>query len=269
MIFGHLISASENLNLALQSDFRDNYFEGTQDGMWFSIIVMSTVGFGDIVPRTSPGRFLTILWIFLSIALTTILAAIITANFGNLVLVPNRAVESITSPSDLAPYRVGTALQYAQDKLLQHNPNMTVIKFPQNTQQDMLRALLNGTIDVAVDRFEAIQYYNAVDDEFAGRLLPIGPVFNQAPVSFGVRRGPGGEAHPLLRLLSLAVADATRGQWEEASTRSTLWFGDPTTISTEDPALPELERVSVCCPYLHTRVRHPPVPISVAVIPRG
>ena len=170
VIFGHFVAAVENMRLAPKTDFRDNYFEGTQDGMWFSIVVMSTVGFGDIVPRTSIGRFLSIVWIFLSIALTTIFAAIITDNFGNLVLVPTREIESLSSPNGLAPYRVGVALQYAQDKLLQYLPNITLVNFPQNTrgQIDMLRCLLNGTIDVAVDRYEMIQFYNIMVDEFAG-----------------------------------------------------------------------------------------------------
>jgi hypothetical protein len=46
MIFGHFIALAENVFARLNDDeidIRDNYFEGTQDGMWFSLVVMSTV----------------------------------------------------------------------------------------------------------------------------------------------------------------------------------------------------------------------------------
>jgi ABC-type amino acid transport substrate-binding protein len=245
MVFGHLIAAVENLKLSKQEDFRDNYFEGTQDGMWFSIVVMSTVGFGDLVPRTTPGRFLAILWIFLSIALMAILFAIITANFSNLVLVPTRAVDGISSPYDLAPFTVGTALQYAQQKLVQRMPNMTLVKFAQNTQPDVFNSLLNNSIEVAVDRYEAIQYYNTLDETFKNKLKPVGMVFNQEGVGFGVKRMNATTPHPLLHLLSLAVADATRGNWQQAESTSILWFGDPTAATAEDPTVPDLEQAAV------------------------
>ena len=245
MVFGHLIAAVENLKLSNQEDFRNNYFEGTQDGMWFSIVVMSTVGFGDLVPRTTPGRFLAILWIFLSIALMAILFAIITANFSTLVLVPSRAVDSISSPYDLAPFKVGTALSYAQQKLLQRMPNMTLIKFAQNTQPAVFESLLNNSIDVAVDRYEAIQYYNTIDPTFKNTLKPVGMVFNQEGVGFGVKRLNATTPHPLLHLLSLAVADATRGNWVQASQTVTLWFGDAADVSTTDPTIPALEQAAV------------------------
>jgi hypothetical protein len=35
------------------------------------------------------------------------------------------------------------------------------MKFPTNAQPEVLRALLNGAVDVAVERPETIQYYNS------------------------------------------------------------------------------------------------------------
>jgi hypothetical protein len=36
-----------------------------------------------------------------------------------------------------------------------------VVKFPTNAQPAVLRAMLNGDVDVAVERPETIQYYNS------------------------------------------------------------------------------------------------------------
>ncbi len=106
MVFGHCIALAERLFSTLNDescDIRNNYFEGTQDGMWFSLVVMSTVspvptsarashhlhrllarpktairpasparvspgrqvGFGDVVPRSFLGRALATAWMFL------------------------------------------------------------------------------------------------------------------------------------------------------------------------------------------------------------
>ena len=44
IIFGHLISGAENISRTSteEGQFRNSYFEGTQDGMWYSTVIMST-----------------------------------------------------------------------------------------------------------------------------------------------------------------------------------------------------------------------------------
>ena len=43
----------------------------------------------------------------------------------------------------------------------QELPGINVMKFPTNAQPEVLRSLLNGVVDVAVERPETIQYYNS------------------------------------------------------------------------------------------------------------
>ena len=83
-----------------------------------------------------------------------------------------------------------------------------------------------------------------------------------------MRRGPGGAAHPLLQLLSLAVGDATRGQWDAAAASATLWFGDPASVSSSDPALPALEHAAVR-PNRGPLPHLPPLPTSPGQPARG
>eukprot|EP00292_Cryptomonas_paramecium_P034456 CAMPEP_0113717404 /NCGR_PEP_ID=MMETSP0038_2-20120614/34505_1 /TAXON_ID=2898 /ORGANISM="Cryptomonas paramecium" /LENGTH=437 /DNA_ID=CAMNT_0000645191 /DNA_START=543 /DNA_END=1853 /DNA_ORIENTATION=+ /assembly_acc=CAM_ASM_000170 len=247
MIFGHLIAFAENLHLASKQDFRDNYLEGTQDGMWFSVVTMSTVGFGDLVPRTSVGRFLAIVWIFVSIILMAIFYAIVAAEFSNLVLVPERPIYSVNGPNDLTPYKVVTARAFAQDRLLQRQPNMTLTKFPQHAQAETIRAVLNDTFDAVVDQQEILRYYNLVTPEFQGTIRSVGAIFNQVGVAFGMPRTNATTPHPLHHLISLSVSDVTRRDpdWQQAAKIAEKWFGVVSTADTSDPDAMTLESEAV------------------------
>lgn len=48
---------------------------GFLDALFFSTVTISTVGFGDLVPRTALGRAFTILYIFVGIGLFVVTAA--------------------------------------------------------------------------------------------------------------------------------------------------------------------------------------------------
>ncbi len=52
-------------------------------------------------------------------------------------------------------------LWYEEFVVKQALPGINVMKFPTNAQPEVLRALLNGAVDVAVERPETIQYYNS------------------------------------------------------------------------------------------------------------
>ena len=233
MVFGHIFAAAERSGLhgATDVQIRSNFFEGSQDGMWYAFVLMSTVGLGDIVPRTFAGRFLSVAWMFTSIALTSMLYAIVATNFSNLQLIPSTNIV-ITSPADLAPYRIGTALSSAANILPTFAAGVRVTEFPSNTQADVFRCLLNGSIDVAVERPETIDYFNRLVPEFQGRLNPVGPVFFPEGVAFAVQRPSPATPHPLLHLLTLAVAQATRTDYADFEAIYGRWFGADSAPAT-------------------------------------
>ena len=226
MAFGHIFAAAERSALDNASDVqvRSNFFEGSQDGMWYAFVLMSTVGLGDIAPRTFAGRLLSVAWMFTSIALTSMLYAIVATNFSNLQLIPSTDI-AVASAADLAPYSLGTALSSAANILPTLAPGARVTAFPANTQADVFRALLNGSIDVAVERPETVDYFNRRVPEFQGRLLPVGPVFAPEGVAFAVKRPSPAVPHPLLHLLTLAVAEATRTDYAAFEEIYARWFG--------------------------------------------
>ena len=149
-IFGHLVIAAESLIPG--QNYRTGYFESTQDGMWFGLIVMSTVGFGEVFPKTLLGRFTTVLWMFVSISLMGMLLAVITNHFLRLQLVPDDPSYSIGGLSDLYSFTVVTASSYAYSVVMSNSPGTNVTLLPATAQAEVFRSVLNGTYQVLTER---------------------------------------------------------------------------------------------------------------------
>lgn len=57
----------------------EGYVKGVGEGVWWSIVTMSTVGYGDLVPKTAIGRVLGVIVIFAGIVVFGIAVASLTA----------------------------------------------------------------------------------------------------------------------------------------------------------------------------------------------
>jgi len=84
--------------------FPKNYFRGVLNGMWFSIVTFSTVGYGDLVVKSHFGRVLSGFWIVCSMIIASSLTATIATAF-TLNQLKNSAIESA---SDLLNKKVAT-----------------------------------------------------------------------------------------------------------------------------------------------------------------
>ena len=80
IIFGTLIWFIERWT---NSEFSKN-FHGILTGLWFGLVTMTTVGYGDIAPKSSIGKLLTVAWMMIGVVLTAILTSTITTIFGDM-----------------------------------------------------------------------------------------------------------------------------------------------------------------------------------------
>lgn len=85
-----------------QAEFRPELWRGLGDGFWLSAVTMTTVGYGDIAPRTFAGRIIALVWMFTAILIISTFTGMIASS-----LTADRLSLSIEKPSDLA--RVVTA----------------------------------------------------------------------------------------------------------------------------------------------------------------
>ena len=74
IIFGVLIWFIERWK---NTDFSKNT-RGVFTGLWLGIVTMTTVGYGDIAPRSTVGKLLTVAWMVTGIILTAILTSTMT-----------------------------------------------------------------------------------------------------------------------------------------------------------------------------------------------
>ena len=69
------------LILQIESKVQNGNIETGEDALWWTLVTISTVGYGDLYPVTSYGRFLASLVIIFGVALFGMITSCITARF--------------------------------------------------------------------------------------------------------------------------------------------------------------------------------------------
>ena len=97
LVTAHVVWIAERGNDA----FDRHYAKGIGQAVWWTIVTMSTVGYGDFVPKTGIGRGLGVIVIFAGIVMFGVAVASLTA-----AATAQRLESSISGVSDLAGMRV-------------------------------------------------------------------------------------------------------------------------------------------------------------------
>ncbi|OHX65816.1 transporter substrate-binding domain-containing protein [Flammeovirga pacifica] len=120
-------------------DFRDG-IEGIMDGIWWSTVTITTVGYGDKTPKTPLGRAISMVWMFIAISLISSFTATITST-----LTLNQLEGKINTVEDLRRMKgsIGvTAHSGAESYLLKHQIKPNTFSTP----DEGLLALENGEV---------------------------------------------------------------------------------------------------------------------------
>lgn len=148
------------------ADFRGHPLHGIGNSLWWSVVTLATVGYGDKVPRTGRGRAVAAIWMLLSLVLTSVF----TATIVSALTVGSISAAPIQRTSDLLRVRVAAvADSIAADYLaLRDIPFRQVGSFEEGLQlveanqvdalvgpESMLRATMRGNprLTVADARF--------------------------------------------------------------------------------------------------------------------
>lgn len=123
-----------------------------EDGLWWSAVTISTIGYGDKVPRTRVGRVVGIFWIFSGL----VMLSLFTANASAIFTVTE--VESkINTLSDLRKVKVAAAADSSGAEFLERE---NIVYTPYENVAQAIEAMQAGTADCVVSNVPVIQYLN-------------------------------------------------------------------------------------------------------------
>ena len=179
--------------------FGGNPSQGIASGIWWAMVTMTTVGYGDKAPRTAGGRVVAVIWMFFSIILVTSYTAVITASFT-----VEELSGKVRSPSDLVDARVGAL---ANSKTLEYLEEIGIPVQPFNSLEEALQAVDDNRLDAVVDDDAQLQYL--IKKGFQGKLNVLPETFAHYYVSMALSTDSR-LREPLNRALARII---DRGEW--------------------------------------------------------
>jgi polar amino acid transport system substrate-binding protein len=145
--------------------FPKNYFHGVGNGMWFALVTLTTVGYGDRAPVTRLGRLVTGTWMIVALvtvsSLTAGLTSAITLAFSG------NSSERFPNPESLKNARIATVAKTPGVEIA-HKYESQVQGMP--TLADAVKAVVDGRAEAAVYFRENLQYYLSQNPELRLKL---------------------------------------------------------------------------------------------------
>jgi len=147
------------------------------EGVYWAVVTMTTVGYGDKTPKTQLGRILAVVWMVGSLVLVSLLTTNLVAR-----MTASR-VESIvaTRTSDLAGKRLAAVSGSSGAEYLDAE-RLAYQKF--TDLADALKALVTGKADAVVNSVGALQYL--VNTRFSDAIAPPRGVLAPAYMGFAL-----------------------------------------------------------------------------------
>lgn len=92
---GIVIIIAAFLTYSVESPVNSEQFRSVGDAMWWTIVTMTTVGYGDKIPVSASGKIVAVLIMFSGVVLISILTATVSSIFVTRIIKENRGVKQI------------------------------------------------------------------------------------------------------------------------------------------------------------------------------
>ena len=158
--------------------FGDGTVGGIGHGIWWAIVTMTTVGYGDKAPKTAGGRIVALIWMLFSI----IFIASFTANITTSLTI-DELRGKVHGLNDLYNTKVGSVSQSEGFDFLTKQ-GIAVIPF--EGVQDGLAAVASRKIDALVLNEQVLKYQ--VKKDFPGRLQVLPGIYDEYFVSIALQQ---------------------------------------------------------------------------------
>ena len=177
--------------------FTRSYPLGLWDGVYWTMVTISTVGYGDKTPKTQPGRVIAlVLIVFGYVAFAWFTATISSA------MTVSRLEDKIHGPGDLVGKRAATVRGSTSEIYLEHLPGVRIREVDRIEQAYGL--LADGQVDAVVYDFPVLSYYLQTKKDSGLRLA--GPVFQRE--SYGIVFSEGSALREQVNLALLQISES-------------------------------------------------------------
>ncbi len=183
---------------------------GIGSGLWFAIVTMTTVGYGDKAPTTMVGRILTSIWMFVGMIFIAFFTAFVTS-----ALTVQSLGGTIKGPEDLVYARVGTVSASTGQKYLESKG----YRFSgYDSVQDGLKAIADNKLDAFVFDIPIMEYI--ISKDYGDKLLVLPNVLQREDFAIGLSDNP--EFQPINAEINTAIIEKINsGQWQTILERYT------------------------------------------------
>jgi len=150
-----------------ESAFPKPPIQGIGSGMWFALVTLTTVGYGDKAPVTRTGRMITSLWMVISLIAVSSLTASLASAFT--LFLSGAADTPISSAKDLSQRRVAVVQGTSGIRLAESGGMIKVSARDLNAAVTMVS---NGQVDAMIFDRPAIRYYLRENPGLSVKLAP-------------------------------------------------------------------------------------------------
>jgi len=176
--------------------------KGVAQGIWWAAVTMTTVGYGDLAPKTAGGRILGVVWMFAAIITISGFTAAISSS-----LTVGQLSGKVRGVHDLATARVGTVAESSAEAYLMKKGIKQLHSF--GNPQDGLKSLVNAETDAFVFQGPIVKYL--AKNEFRGRVDVLAGTFDHHYM--GMALPPGSQLREPLNRALLAFMETD--QWTQ------------------------------------------------------